>query len=1073
MKYLDYPQFAELSRALSFTSSECTVFTRIEAYSCKPVAQEKRLYKHIQRVYAPELAARKYGHDDDGDDSSSAPAIERTASSPRIGAHSSAGSVPSSIPAHLADSPFGNLGESSSARKLLFTVIATLNAAFPDHDFADIPVSTFRREPSPAYVVHSLSSTLQSLRRNAAGNNPDAPAAAATSPPNPGSSAARSSTAFLSAAPRTFAGLPTTFDSSPTTFSTNGGSGASRGVGSPSIAATLSPPGQIAQLSLGERQHSFSSSSSALPSSSTVPTAIALPPPVSNAQATTYPSHARSAHDTTSHHTDQRSNSFSRSPKSPRLNATTSPRMGAAVSYPSPSHLPAAINAATHPALASILDDIMCVEECEVYSFHPDIEYDPHASADDDEERLLGAVGGGAGGGLGLFDEEEGAGDDRGIEIGPANDDLEDIAETWAEDAIEEDGDPMRPEQTARSQRTRERVTEAGRRAVKDLDGDEEMDEQGAAEADDALLFDEDVYGQGLSGNQTPRAPDHQEGTARAGLSSDASSSHPFPSSVAAAYPDDADGDASMADDSHEGSASPPKARRALGPADRSLQGGWGRPISSESSQVHSRINPAHALRHDDDDDEDETHEDEFLTDADLYADDFSDRSAVEAAEKDEDDDVAGLLWATYAFFYNKRLKRVLFVSVWARTNSGVEAHAAAAAAAARARERVMRMSTSPSARSFGGGGLGVGVGGSTSSSWPGLGGKASNWSGLSPAQRAISASTQARDSSSGSHHSGGGGFAAKASRGSGSSPTHLKKGDSGRGGSSATSSSSSRKSSGRKESSLSKKTRREASSVGASRASVAGMSGHSSNSGATSATTTTRRWRSSLGQSVITSSSAAGNAGEREGSGSRGTTPVAATPMADMSAGGTGTNAGSGSGTGTGPSMDVSGAGSVAAPSLVDALRAVPTPSSRHDTSPPPSARSPFPHASPHKPGEAAARTSSTGAAPVDVPGASAPGDDTSFSTSSSSIPSSWQSNTSSAPIPIGGRSTFGGSMPSLDGAVLSASASAGTGAGVGVGMGGTPGSQTASGRVLRQLSKRLHPDQAGDPKRPRVAPE
>ncbi|KAE8234413.1 hypothetical protein CF326_g540 [Tilletia indica] len=1104
MKYLDYPQFAELSRALTFTSSECTVFTRIEAYSCKPVAQEKRLYKHIQRIYAPEVAARKYGyalesHDEDDDDHSHDEHHHhhRSTASPRIGFSINPSS--SSIPPHLADSPFGNLTQSSTARKLLFTVIATLNAAFPDHDFADIPVSTFRREPSPAYVVHSLSSTLQSLRRNAAGNNPDAPAAAAaaTSPTNPGTSAARSSTAFLSAAPRTFAGLPTSFDSSPTPFNATGSSSSSTGpsrgggIGSPSIAATLSPPGHLAQLSLSERappSTSFSASSAAL-ASSTVPPAIDLPPPVSNAQSSTYPSHPRATHDPT----DQR-HAFSRSPISPRLAGTTSPRMGsasasAAISYPSPSHLPAAINAATHPALASILDDIMCVEECEVYSFHPDIEYDPHASADDDEERLLGAVGDGAGGGLGLFEEE--VADDGGIDIGPANegggsdnsaygrtarrwgpkganaegvyayehDDLEDIAEQFGEDEVEDDGDPMRPEQMARSLRAKERVTEAGRRAVND-DDDEEM-----GEADDALLFDEDVYGQGLSGTQTPRAPDHTQ--MRPDLSSDVSSSTLFSSSSSSSA--NLDGDTSMGDSESLGRSvgqhSSPSKARVLGPADRSQQGAWGRPVSN-------------ATKDRDRDEDDEDDEDEFLSDADLYS-DTSDRSAVVAAEKEDEDDAAGLLWATYAFFYNKRLKRVLFVSVWARTNAGVEAHAAAAAAAARARERVLRMSTSPRG---GPSSSSIGFGNSTSgqnisSSWPGPGGgKASSWSGMSPAQRAISASTQ---TSSGG--AGGGGFAAKASRSSGTSPTNKKGGDPSKAAaaassySSSSSSSSSRKSSGRKESSLSKKTRREASAVGA----VRGVA-------AAAAATVGRRRRSSLGQSVITSMEAV----EREGSTSRGTTPIA-TPIATSSTGAT-TIAAASAGTAT-TSLTVPGGGgeqsvavsSLPAPLVVDALRGVPTSSSRNGTPPPPSARSPFPHASPRKPGDvpgaAAAVASSTTTAPVNVPvprsqvgvgGTATTGEDTSFS-----IPSSWQSNTSSSPIPIssamsgsnsnnsggggGGGRSFYGSMPSLDGAVLSARAG-----------GGTPGT---SGQVpvQRQFPKRVHPDQEGDSKRPRVDAE
>ncbi|KAK0562220.1 hypothetical protein OC844_002812 [Tilletia horrida] len=948
MKYLDYPQFAELSRALTFTSSECTVFTRIEAYSCKPVTQEKPLYKHIQRTYAPEVAARKYGYalspsGDEGPPGSGAGVDGATSSSltrgasaggAAVGAHTGALSTSASsaaaahiIPPHLADSPFGNLTESSAARKLLFTIIATLNAAFPDHDFADIPVSTFRREPSPAYVVHSLSSTLQSLRRNAAGNNPDAPAAAATSPPSVARSAADASTAFLSAAPRTFAGLPASFDSSPAPFAM-GNTSTSRSIGSPSIAATLSPPGQMAQLSL----NGPSSFSSAV---SPQPPAIALPPALSNAQSSTFPSSgARTSIDASA--SSSSSNSGAALPRgviSPRLGAaaSTSPRIGqqpysssantfgvvspptmaispnpqhgpppppppsAASSLPggssvfspysssisaaaaAPMPLPAAITAATHPALASILDDIMCVEECEVYSFHPDIEYDPHASADDDEERLLLEAAGveGADGGLGLFEDDDGglvgrsgAYDDDGgsrrrggIDIGPSNtsgiggesgrrrsskggegalygyerDELEDIAEQWGEDDDEYDEleDASRPEKGASASAPQPQQAQSAARADgtatrrrADGDGDEEM-------ADDALLFDEDVYGQGLSGTQTPRAPLSASNTPAAGsvnrpdLVSDTSSSSFFSNEGGA----ETDGDVSM-DNTGGGARATSSKTRVFGPADRSNQGLWGRPPSG-IAETAARAARAQRELMDDDEDEDDDEEDIELDDDGAYYSDGSDRyagglnSGAGAGAEDDEDDAAGLLWATYAFFYNKRLKRVLFVNVWARTNAGVEAHAAAAAAAARARERereqrvasILRLSTSPHGGGAGGGSAAAPGGGFASSSWPGqgvvgAGGKASSWSGrISPAQRAISAATRSR-ASSGSHSGGshgaagaggsgghggsggggggGGGFAAKASRAS-SSP-RFKKGDS-----KPSSSSSSRKTGARR----------------------------------------------------------------------------------------------------------------------------------------------------------------------------------------------------------------------------------------------------------------------------------
>jgi len=128
MKYLEYPELEVLSRALTFEMSECKVFTRIEAYSCKAVNKEKRLFKSLESSYLL--------------------------------------SASSSPPAYLDEalaSPFGRLDQ-PSARKTLFLLIATLNGAFPDHDFSDVNPMDFVREASSTNVLNSLTSTLLSLR---------------------------------------------------------------------------------------------------------------------------------------------------------------------------------------------------------------------------------------------------------------------------------------------------------------------------------------------------------------------------------------------------------------------------------------------------------------------------------------------------------------------------------------------------------------------------------------------------------------------------------------------------------------------------------------------------------------------------------------------------------------------------------------------------------------------------------------------------------------------------------------------------------------------------------------------
>lgn len=275
MKYLEYPELELLSRALTFESAECKVFTRMEAYSCKTVSKEKRLFKSLESSYL------------------------RSAST----------SPPDYLEEALA-SPFGRLDQ-ASARKTLFLLIATLNVAFPDHDFSQVNPADFRKEMSPAMVLNSLSTTLLSLKTS-------------------------------SNAPRSYSSFPGSFEE-------------------PSFA-------------LG---------------------------------------------------------STSESPGSAGATASLPPLI-------------------THPALSHILDDIMNVSDCEVYTFHPDMDSDPHASAEPEEEGDLG------------------------------DDDPYEDEEYW-----DDDGAGMR----------RREDTPRARTHAADGDDDEMVD---------APMFDEDVYGDGLGGGKAP-----------------------------------------------------------------------------------------------------------------------------------------------------------------------------------------------------------------------------------------------------------------------------------------------------------------------------------------------------------------------------------------------------------------------------------------------------------------------------------------------------------------------------------------------------------------------------------------
>lgn len=134
MKYIECPALTQLSRTLSHTSAECTVHTRIEAYSCKPIARDRKLHKAIDQSYTEETAATI-----------------------------AAVSPPCTDADALMVSPFGPLNKPES-RRTLYLLIATLNVAFPDHDFSEVRPDHFSKEKSGAAVLNSLSETLVNLR---------------------------------------------------------------------------------------------------------------------------------------------------------------------------------------------------------------------------------------------------------------------------------------------------------------------------------------------------------------------------------------------------------------------------------------------------------------------------------------------------------------------------------------------------------------------------------------------------------------------------------------------------------------------------------------------------------------------------------------------------------------------------------------------------------------------------------------------------------------------------------------------------------------------------------------------
>ncbi|KAJ3850073.1 Maf1 regulator-domain-containing protein [Lentinula lateritia] len=118
MKYIELPSLTGLASSLSHQGSECNVSVRLEAYSCKNIKRDKRLFRDLEKVYWDDMCA-----------------------------HSS------------LSTPFGPLG-SPQSRKTLYLLISTLNVAFPDYTFDSVKPSSFVHLESGAQILNALSTTL-------------------------------------------------------------------------------------------------------------------------------------------------------------------------------------------------------------------------------------------------------------------------------------------------------------------------------------------------------------------------------------------------------------------------------------------------------------------------------------------------------------------------------------------------------------------------------------------------------------------------------------------------------------------------------------------------------------------------------------------------------------------------------------------------------------------------------------------------------------------------------------------------------------------------------------------------
>jgi hypothetical protein len=134
MKYIEIPNLSRLAQALTHEGPECAVHTRIEAYSCKNIKRDKKLFKSLESAY--------------NEDVSHSPPLPSFIALDR----------------EAEITPFGPM-DKHATRKTLYLLIATLNVAFPDHEFSDVKPAHFHKEQSGANVLNALSTTLVAPHR--------------------------------------------------------------------------------------------------------------------------------------------------------------------------------------------------------------------------------------------------------------------------------------------------------------------------------------------------------------------------------------------------------------------------------------------------------------------------------------------------------------------------------------------------------------------------------------------------------------------------------------------------------------------------------------------------------------------------------------------------------------------------------------------------------------------------------------------------------------------------------------------------------------------------------------------
>lgn len=124
MKYLDIPELCSLTSFLSSCELDSRrMKAKLEAYSCKQSGDDKKLGKQLEQSYMQELE----------------------------------GSPLSS----LGTSPLGTLSDPQT-RRLLISLICTMNASYPDYDFSSVKPEEFLKE-NLGIVVNSVNTTFSEI----------------------------------------------------------------------------------------------------------------------------------------------------------------------------------------------------------------------------------------------------------------------------------------------------------------------------------------------------------------------------------------------------------------------------------------------------------------------------------------------------------------------------------------------------------------------------------------------------------------------------------------------------------------------------------------------------------------------------------------------------------------------------------------------------------------------------------------------------------------------------------------------------------------------------------------------